>query len=148
MALQQGTRLYYATAATAWVDLAAGAAPSGSFTQVTGGINIRVVPHEVEQYDDSDLEDTAEEPQVNQRPGNITFSINLHTTASVTLRGLCAAGTKKTWAVLYKDGTADTVDGRIICTSGAEAQKGDFKAKVTETYQILGDTVIERQAAV
>jgi hypothetical protein len=87
-------------------------------------------------------------PQRDLNPGNITFQIEESATQSKTLRDLADAGTKKAWAVVYRDGTADYCgNGRICCTSGAEANKGDFKARIPESYQIDSDTTITRQAA-
>lgn len=143
----QGTRLYNATSGTAWVALAAGAAPSGSFTQITLVDNIRVVPHETNSFDNAPLEATVPAPEVELRPGTMDFTIEGGTSQSNTLRTLCDAGTKKVWAVLYLDGTADTVTGRLICTDGASPQRGDFNRRVLETYRVIGDTVVTRQAA-
>lgn len=146
MSKQQGTRLYEAPTGTAWTDLAAGAAPGSPWVQIASIVNVKVTPHEVDKFDKAALEDTAPQPDRELKPGNITFTKDQDATASVALRTRCDAGTKKKYAVVYLDGTADTVEGALSCTN-VEANKGDYRAKVPETYQIDGDTVVTRQAA-
>lgn len=148
MSLQQGTSLWYATAGTSWTLLAAGAAPASPWVEIVGGINIKVVPHEVDRFDVAPLEATARQPSRELKPGNITFTIEEAAAQSKTLRDLADAGTKKAWAVVIKDGTADyTGSGALVCTSGADANKGDFHARIPEAYQVDSDTTITRQAA-
>lgn len=141
-----GTRLYYANTGTAWVDLAAAANPSGSFTQVTGLNSIRVVPHVPEEFEQASLEDTASEPGIELKPGTIEWEMDHHTTASKTLWDLAAAGTKKKWIKLNKDGTAEIVEGKIVVV-GTQAQKGDFRADLTISFRVIGDTVVSIAAA-
>lgn len=132
----QGTRLYYATEETAWVDLAAGAAPGGSFTQITAVQSISFTPHNATEFDDSDLEDTEKEPLVTLEPGTLTFT-RKRDALSATLRGFCDGSTKKRFVVLYLDGSADYCDGLLVCNDGGAASRGDFNTKVMETYRVI-----------
>jgi hypothetical protein len=147
MSLQQGTTLWYATAGTSWTLLAAGAAPASPWVQVTRVNNIKVTPHEVERYDTAPLEATAKAPARDLQPGNITFQVEQLDPQSGTLRGFADAGTKKAYAVVYRDGTADyTASGALVVPTGSEANKGDFHARIPESYQVDSDTTISRQA--
>lgn len=142
---QQGTRIYYATAGTSWSALAAGANPSGSWTQVTRGVNVNVVPHESETFDPNPLESGTPSAQNTLKPGSATFGLDEQDAQSVALRTICDNQTKKMWAFLYLDGTADTSDGYLTCTKVA-AQKGDYKALVQEEYKVLATGSFTRQA--
>src|SRR4051812_18308519 len=126
MSLMQGTSLWYATAGTSWTAVAAGASPASPWVQVTGGVNIRVTPHEVDKYDTAPLESTTRSPQRDLTPGNITFTLDQAATQSKALRDLCDAGTKKAVAVVYLDGTADYAANARLYATQSEAQKGDF----------------------
>ena len=137
----QGSRLFYAPTATAWVDLAAGATPANTFVQVLNLVDVDPKPNNIEEYDDSSLEDTAPVPAMTVKPGSISFTKKKNS-QSKTLLDFCDGTTKKVWAVLYLDGTAQTVTGRLKVSSGGRANAGDFKAKAQETYEVVGDTVL------
>src|SRR4051812_40229031 len=108
----QGTRVYYAASGTAWVALAAGAAPGGGFTEVTRIIKVDVDPMTVEEYDDAPLSATTPDPQVVLKPGTMMFSKDKVSAETATLRGFCDGSTLKVWVFLYADGSADYCTGK------------------------------------
>jgi hypothetical protein len=148
MSLMQGTTLWYATAGTSWTAVAAGAAPGSPWVQITRVNNFRLTPHETDKYDLAPLEATARDMQRDLTPGNCQFQMEEQATLSKTIRDLIDAGTKKAFAVVFKDGTAEySASGLLHATTGSEGQKGDFHARVPESYQFDADGVFTRQAA-
>jgi len=142
----QGSRVYYANTGTSWVALAAGAYPTTGFTQVTRGVSIDGKPHEVEKYDNSSLNDTSPSPAIELKPSGFTFTREKDSN-SATLRALCDGTTSKLWCIVYTDGTADTCNGYLTCTSSGKADKG-FANRVNETYEIIAtDTFTHRASA-
>jgi hypothetical protein len=142
---QQGTRIYYAPIGSTWTALAAGAAAASPWVQVIGGVNTKVVPHEVEKFDPSPLEATTPSTEVVLKPGNMQFTCDKEGVQSVTLRGFCTAGTRKMWAFLYLDGCADLGTGKLTCQS-SDAAKGDFKTRVQDQFTVNCEGTVELQA--
>ncbi len=142
----QGTRVYYATASTAWVALAALASPGGSFTEITRIIKTDVDPAVFEDYDDAPLSATTPDPQIIVKPGMMSFSKDKVSAETVILRGFCDGSTLKRYVFLYLDGSADYVDGKLKATKGAAAQRGDYKAHISEDYQVMGSAVVSHAA--
>lgn len=138
----QGTRVYYATASTAWVALAASTAPGGSFTEVTRIVKVDADPAVFEDYDDAPLSATTPDPQIIVKPGKLMFSKDKISAETATLRGFCDGTTLKRWVILYLDGSADYVDGKLKAVKGASAQRGDYKAHVSEDYEVIGNATV------
>ncbi len=146
---QAGTRLFYASATTAWAALSGGAAPSG-WTEIANNISVDdVKPAAIQEFDDANLADTAPVPDQVVMPGEITFTKKKDNN-SVTLRGLCrdVSSTKHAFVVRYADGTVEYVSSGIMyCTSGGKGQKADYQNKVPESYKIVSDAAIPLNAA-
>lgn len=140
--LMHGTKVYYAADNVTWVALAAGAYPTTGFTEVTRIVNTKVSVMETSEYDDAPLGATSPDPETEIKPGSMEFTKDKVALETATLRGFCDGSTTKTWCFVYKDGTADTVVGKIFPVDGASAQKGDYKAKIQESYKIQGVTII------
>jgi hypothetical protein len=140
----QGARLYYANTGTSWVALAAGSYPTTGYTEVARGISIDMKPTEKEQFDNSCLNDTAPVPELELKPGSLTFSREKDSSSN-TLLALALAGTEKLWAFVYVDGTAITAEGKITCT-GIKADKG-FANRVNESYEIMLTEIPTTRAA-
>ncbi len=141
----QGSRIYYATAATSWTPLAAGAYPASPWVEVTRGVDADTKPHEVEKNDNSCLNDTSPSPEVILKPGTISFSREKDS-QSPTLRGFCDAQTAKAWAEVFVDGTAEyCASGILTCTSAGKAARG-FANRVIESYEVTAAAIIVNEA--
>lgn len=139
----RGMKLWYATEKTAWTPIAAGADPGGGWTQVEDLNSIAVVPFEVDEFDDSNLEDTV--PDLNEiaKPGMVTVEMDKND-AAITLDGFAQARTKKAWAVTYVDGTARYCDSAVVIpTKGGDGQKGNFTDSPVEAFKIKALSRVE-----
>lgn len=140
----QGSRVYYATAATSWTPLAAAAYPASPWVEVTRGTDVDTKPHEVETNDNSCLNDLAPSPENILKPGGIDFTREKDSLTH-TLRGFCDAQTAKAWAEVFVDGTAEyCASGVLTCTSAGKATKG-FANRVSESYHVAAATVMTHE---
>ncbi len=140
---QAGTRVIYNTTVSATL------AAQGPLASIPSGwtavANIQSVddvkPREIVKFDDASLEDTAEVPDLEFKPGMASFGKKKNS-QSAALFTLSDAGTKAAWGILYADGSAHVAQNtRIVCQSAAKATANDYQHKVLESFNLLPDTV-------
>lgn len=138
---QAGMRVFYSPTVNATIaaQTALAAAPT-PYTVILNGISVdEVKPQETAVFDDSSLEDTAPVPNIEYRPGMVSFTKKKNQ-QTVTLRGFASSAQKIALAIVYPDGSLDwSGSGTLIVSSAAKGTKSDFQNKIPESYQFIPD---------
>lgn len=138
----KGTRLYHAAANASWTDLAAGVAPGNAWTEFACPIGVsNVKRYETVPYDASCMSDAAEQPAFEKKPGGFSFELK-QKSETPTVKDLADAATERMFAILYVDGQAFVIKGKLIAdTEGGGGNS--LTEEVKHGYRVAGTAIGE-----